>query len=693
MSSRSRKELRQCSIHALSLSPHSVSRSAPPSGWGAQAEDTPLEPRWEQVGQIKFVVLNPITTHQGWLFTWTGTNVWRSYDNGTNWEPLTEGLPAAREVSGIAAHGRFLFAYINKALYASDTAGEFWDPVEGALYGSVTPNLSATVSRGNKLIIGASRGSIYHCTINSEGEMQWRLFFRRMGDATINKLTMVGGKLLAATSQGVWISKDDGETWREPETQVNYWLPGKVTITDGEQVTTVAAMNGKAFAATWGGGVFRSDDAGEHWYAANDGLEWADSEEPLYVKTLQPASRYLLAGTRTGVFLTPNNGEQWRESNDGFARRPVDGMFVMNGKHYATNLGAGAFVSRDNGLTWDSQTFSEDIAKTTIGRVAGFTESGGKLWALSGGPDGVMGVGFAYSNDEGKSWVQRPQLGNNIRAQVTAGGASWRATPSGVLRSTDDWETSAAVNQGLSLSAGLKPASVNALTTPSGTKDARLIAGTEENGVYTSVPNTNRWTRSANRGLAQNNVRALAFKDSMLVAGTKSGGVFASENSGDDWQPLNESLSGHAVSDVLVGQYDVWAATKGGGVFCSSDNGATWKTMNNGLGNLQVNDLALHEHRLVAATDGGVFVSPDNGESWGALNNGLKTKEVTTVFAMGSKLFAGTVDGRILFYNTEPKSAVTPTPHTKQACAAGCADAFVTYLPKPDEVLEIGGWL
>ena len=27
------------------------------------------------------------------------------------------------------------------------------------------------------------------------------------------------------------------------------------------------------------------------------------------------------------------------------------------------------------------------------------------------------------------------------------------------------------------------------------------------------------------------------------------------------------------------------------------------------------------------------------------------------------------------------------------ARAAGCRDAFVTYLPKPDEVIEMGGWL
>lgn len=49
-------------------------------------------------------------------------------------------------------------------------------------------------------------------------------------------------------------------------------------------------------------------------------------------------------GTKLGVFLSPKNGGQWKESNDGFARCPVDGMFTLERKVYATNLGVGAFI-------------------------------------------------------------------------------------------------------------------------------------------------------------------------------------------------------------------------------------------------------------------------------------------------------------------------------------------------------------
>ncbi|MBI1761490.1 MAG: carboxypeptidase regulatory-like domain-containing protein [Acidobacteria bacterium] len=306
--------------------------------------------------------------------------------------------------------------------------------------------------------------------------------------------------------------------------------------------------------------------------------------------------------------------------------------------------------------------FSEDVAKTTIGRVAGFHDSGDKLWALSGGPDGVMGVGFAYSTDAGKSWRPRPQINDNIRAQIAAPGYLLRATPNGVMRSADEWETAEAFNQGLTTATGRPPASVNALVSNS----AKLFAGTEEQGVYAAPAAATRqssvWTRAANRGLAQGSVRALAFKDSMLLAGTKDSGVFASENNGGDWQAMNAGMSAQPVTDVLAGPNDLWAATKGAGVFCSNDNGKSWKAVNHGLESLQVNDLTLHEYKLVAATDAGVFVSPDAGQNWTALNNGLPTKEVTAVFAMGSKLFAGTVDGRILFYNTAPEPAPSPTP-------------------------------
>ncbi|MBI1761489.1 MAG: hypothetical protein HYR56_08650 [Acidobacteria bacterium] len=304
----------------------------------SHATQTPLEPRWEQVGQLKFVVLNKITPHEGWLFTWTGTGVWRSYDNGTNWEEVFEGLPEKRAVTGLASAGGRLFAYVSRFLYVSDTAGEFWEKVDDSSFALVPPNLDTLVSQGGKLIVGAARGSIFQST---DGGASWKLLFRRLGEASVNELTVTGGKLMAATSQGVFISTDDGANWREPAVQVSYWLPGKETISASEQVTTLAAVNTRMFAGTWGGGVFRSEDGGESWEPVNEGLNWEETFDPLYVKAVMPAGRRLLVGTRLGVFATVNNGEQWRESNNGFARRPVEGMFELNRKVYATNIGAG----------------------------------------------------------------------------------------------------------------------------------------------------------------------------------------------------------------------------------------------------------------------------------------------------------------------------------------------------------------
>jgi hypothetical protein len=55
----------------------------------------------------------------------------------------------------------------------------------------------------------------------------------------------------------------------------------------------------------------------------------------------------------------------------------------------------------------------------------------------------------------------------------------------------------------------------------------------------------------------------------MLVAGTKDGSVFVSENKGDDWHAASEGLGSQPITNLLTGEYDIWAATRGDGVFCS----------------------------------------------------------------------------------------------------------------------------
>lgn len=116
-----------------------------------------------------------------------------------------------------------------------------------------------------------------------------------------------------------------------------------------------------------------------------------------------------------------------------------------------------------------------------------------------------------------------PQADTNIRAQVAASGHLFRATPAGITRSQDDGATFAPFTQGLGIT-GRPPLGVNTLTADT----AQLFAGTEDQGIFVAPPTGTGWTRRANRGLAQANVRALTFKDSLLLAGTQGGAILAS---------------------------------------------------------------------------------------------------------------------------------------------------------------------
>jgi photosystem II stability/assembly factor-like uncharacterized protein len=216
--------------------------------------------RWEQVGQIKFVAVNPIIKANGWLLTWTSEGVWSSGDNGDTWEAINEGLPETRGVAGIFAHGSRLFAFVNRQLYVSTSAGEFWEVVPETPFALVPPVLDSLVSRGNLLLIGGQRGLIYR---SQDGGQSWGMARRGLPDGAVNDLLFVGDRLLAATGRGVFISTDAGETWREPTTQIEYWLPGKITIDESQEVRSLALFGTRLFAATWGGGVFRSEDNGE----------------------------------------------------------------------------------------------------------------------------------------------------------------------------------------------------------------------------------------------------------------------------------------------------------------------------------------------------------------------------------------------------------------------------------------------
>jgi hypothetical protein len=171
------------------------------------------------------------------------------------------------------------------------------------------------------------------------------------------------------------------------------------------------------------------------------------------------------------------------------------------------------------------------------------------------------------------------------------------------------------------------------------------FAGTDGKGVYASVDAGNTWA-SASTGLANLDVRALAFGLDGIAAGTNAG-VALSPN-GSVWH--DGGLDAYSIAAVAVAanypQFTVIAGADSGnlaqGYLFRSSGGAAWEVLQSGLPSGAVAssitagqiDQAVPKRPLIVATSQGIFRSGDGGNTWTA-GTGAATGTTLTVATFG----------------------------------------------------------
>jgi photosystem II stability/assembly factor-like uncharacterized protein len=160
-------------------------------------------------------------------------------------------------------------------------------------------------------------------------------------------------------------------------------------------------MNKILFAATYGKGVFKTEDEGEKWVACNNGLEG------LFITSLIKKGATLFLGTRHhGVYKSNNEGEKWISINDTTNSRKIISLFnhgdlLLIGtekEHFrgsGSGRGSGIYLSKDEGKNW----FKSALPKTDAHHqtIFCFGAKGNKILAGSSQ--------YLYqSEDKGRSW-------------------------------------------------------------------------------------------------------------------------------------------------------------------------------------------------------------------------------------------------------------------------------------------------
>ncbi|HNG32164.1 MAG TPA: BACON domain-containing carbohydrate-binding protein [Blastocatellia bacterium] len=486
---------------------------------------------------------------------------------------------------------------------------------------------------------------------------------RKIEGGNVYAMAAQDTKIFAATSNGIYLSRDNGQTWAAAGLQGSSYLAiavrgadvivggyGSVYISNDEgrnwtryteglpsrTVYSLAVSGTRLYAGFNGSGVYVSDDVnqlivGQKWRELNDGLVYNDGTINLAknVQVLAAGASTVYAGTYLGgVFALNSDGKSWREANNGLTNKNVGALVVSDGRVFAGTYGGGVFVSTNEGQSWNSP--NQGLSGNSK-NIRALLASGGNLYA------GTL-AGVYVSGDNGLNWrplnggllhtSTRSLFGNSAVLIVgTVGGGFYRLN-----QSASQWVPS---------NSGFNGLYINALAFNSGA----LFAGTSGNGVYVSTDKGQTWMQA---GLLGSYVSALAVMGNNVFA-AGDGIVYRSGDDARTWTEANANLPvGYLVTALTVSGNKLFAGLYGSGVYVTANAGQSWAPANNGLMNKNVQALAAGNGYLYAGTYlGGVFVSSDDGQNWREAGNGLTNRDITVLLVVNGRVFAGTYGGGV----------------------------------------------
>ena len=456
------------------------------------------------------------------------------------------------------------------------------------------------------------------------------------------------------------------------------------------------------------GGIYRTQDAGDHWQRHEDGLvfsyaQWLRREPTTGVAYVVPNGRELYRGTAAGPWVPT--------ALDLAATDWIRDIAVRHdaGGHLLVATGSGLLrSSSDGGVSMATLAGAGIPADGALVRIE--YASATRVYGVLLDETYVLPARVLRSDDAGASW--------SATAPWPGGGMGWTAllaatpgVPDRVYAAVRE-ELAVSSNGGAAwaLCAPLPGADMALTLAPvPGEADRLWVGGTR--GLYLSSDGCASWsTRGA--GISADGMRPDAISSIALApgypaiarlwVGSNNGGLYRSSDDGLSFVPASEGFASHNIRALVAHPAQaghLWAGhgdatDPSGTVWRSTDGAASWQRSNTGLGALHLRGLAVdpttaafpggpHLYGVGSslwngmspsayALDGGIYKSTNGGASWSTIDAGLPATY------MGTR-YIGTVRSAVL----DPRSCAFPP--VSGPCSTGpLQTVYVTASGRPD---------
>jgi photosystem II stability/assembly factor-like uncharacterized protein len=355
------------------------------------------------------------------------------------------------------------------------------------------------------------------------------------------------------------------------------------------------------YTASWGTGVFKSQDGGQNWLPSNRGLGSLFINS-LAIDPIQPATIY--AGTyRNQLYKSIDSGNTWVWSGTDMQDQATVYAIAIDPVSPNTVYAATRGISNNGNPPWNGVVYRSVNA--------------GQTWSPV-----LQDVG----GDDVQDWVYSlavsPFNNNNVYAATHEHGPYHSSTYG------DSWHP---IHDGINDDSGRA-----IVISPEYRDSTTIYYGVWHfDTLYKSIDGGNDWFL-ANHGIAFNKVYNLAIDplntDHVYLA-TFSHGIIKTLDGGLVWQPagLQDDLI-YSISIDPITSSTLYAGTAGDGLQKSLDGGMSWQPSYKGIENAMATSVLVSpsdSKRLFTSIYGaGVYQSTDHGQTWIAMNSGLDDKFV-----------------------------------------------------------------